>query len=84
VSDPEIPTDLEEEVTDDGVFQVVQEGHSAVYDALPQGETFNRIWRETAYQADFTIEFAHIGFLTLGEAQRLLEHLRLTTGRCAR
>jgi SAM-dependent methyltransferase len=80
VSDPEIPADLDESVTDVGVFQAVQEGYSAVYDALPQGETFNRIWRETAYQADFPIEFAHIGFLTLGEAQQLLDHLDLAQG----
>jgi hypothetical protein len=80
VSDPEIPIDFDEGVTDEGVFQAVQEGYSAVYDALPKGQTFNRIWRETAYEADFPIEFAHIGFLTLGEAQRLLDHLGLSTG----
>jgi SAM-dependent methyltransferase len=80
VSDPEIPTDLDEGVTEDGVFEAVQEGYSAVYDALPQGQTFNRIWREAAYRGDFPIEFAHIGFLTLSEAQRLLDHLGLAPG----
>jgi SAM-dependent methyltransferase len=80
VNDPEIPPGPEDDVTEDGVFMAVQEGYSAVYDALPQGQTFNRIWRETAYQADFPIEFAHIGFLTLGEAQRLLDHLDLAPG----
>lgn len=80
VSGPEIPPGLDDEVTGDGVFQAVQEGYSAVYDALPQGQTFNRIWRETAYKADFPIEFAHIGFLTLGEAQRLLDLLGVAPG----
>jgi SAM-dependent methyltransferase len=80
VNDPEIPPGLGDHVTKDGVFQIVQEGYSAVYDALPQGQTFNRIWRETAYHAEFPIEFAHIGFLTLGEAQRLLDHLGLARG----
>jgi SAM-dependent methyltransferase len=80
VSDPKIPIGFGDDVTHDGVFQAVQEGYEAVYDALPQGQTFNRIWRETAYQSDFPIEFAHIGFLTLGEAQKLLDHLRLASG----
>jgi SAM-dependent methyltransferase len=80
VSDAEISLGLDDDVTADGVFKAVQEGYSAVYDALPQGQTFSRIWRETAYQADFPIEFAHIGFLTLTEAQRLLDHLNLAEG----
>jgi SAM-dependent methyltransferase len=80
VTEPEIPPGLDDDVTEDGVFQAVRKGYSAVYDALPQGQTFNRIWRDTAYQADFPIEFAHIGFLTLGEAQRLLDHLGLAPG----
>jgi SAM-dependent methyltransferase len=80
VSDPEVPPGLDDDVTADGVFQAVQEGYSAVYEALPQGQTFNSIWRDTAYRADFPIEFAHIGFLTLSEAQRLIDHLRLKPG----
>jgi SAM-dependent methyltransferase len=80
VGDPDIPAGLDDGVTADGVFRAVQKGYSAVYDALPQGHTFNRIWRETAYQADFPIEFAHIGFLTLSEAQRLTDHLGLAPG----
>jgi SAM-dependent methyltransferase len=80
VSEPGIPTGLDDDVTEDGVFQAVQEGYSAVYEALPQGETFSRIWRETAYRADFPIEFAHIGFLTLGEARRLLSSIGLAPG----
>ena len=65
-----------EDVTDTGVFQSVLDGYTAVYDALPNGETFNRIWREMAYRGEFPIEFAHIGFLTLTEA----EHLRSSLG----
>jgi ubiquinone/menaquinone biosynthesis C-methylase UbiE len=77
VSEPETPPGLDDDVTADGVFKAVQEGYSAVYNALPQGKTFNRIWRATAYEADFPIEFAHIGFLTLSEAQRLVDNLDL-------
>jgi SAM-dependent methyltransferase len=80
VSDPDIPTDLNNDVTGDGVFQAVQDGYQAVYDALPQGETFNHIWRETAYRAEFPVEFAHIGFLTLTEARQMLGYLDVTSG----
>ncbi len=59
------------------MFHVVRDGYEAVYDALPQGETFGRIWRDNAYRGEFPIEFAHIGFLTLTEAQRLLGGLDL-------
>jgi SAM-dependent methyltransferase len=65
------------DVTDSGVFQAVLDGYDAVYDALPRGETFNRLWRENAYEADFPEEFAHIGFLTVPEAQQMRELLRI-------
>jgi len=68
------------DVTDDGVFHAVRDGYEAVYDALPQGETFGRIWRDNAYRGEFPIEFAHIGFLTLTEAQRLLDLLVVPRG----
>jgi ubiquinone/menaquinone biosynthesis C-methylase UbiE len=80
VKDPEIPTDLGNAITEDGVFHAVQDGYEAVYDALPQGQTFSRIWREMAYQAQFPVEFAHIGFLTLTEARRVVELLDLAPG----
>ena len=67
----------EDDVSEDGVFNVVRDGYEAVYDALPQGKTFGRIWRERAYGGEFPIEFAHIGFLTLTEAQRLVDGLDL-------
>ena len=67
-------------VSGDGVFETVREGYEAVYEALPNGPTFNRIWRELAYGADFPIELAHIGFLTLPEAERVLELLRIPAG----
>ena len=66
-----------EDVTTDGVFHAVRDGYEAVYDALPSGETFNRIWRTNAYHAEFPIEFAHIGFLTETEGRRLVELLGL-------
>jgi SAM-dependent methyltransferase len=64
-------------ISADGVFDAVREGYEAVYDALPQGETFNRIWREHAYRGEFPIEFAHIGFLTETEGRRLLDLLHI-------
>ena len=54
------------------MFDAVRAGYEAVYTALPWSDTFNRLWRSNAYRGDFPAEFAHIGFLTLGEAQRLL------------
>ncbi|HEU5392302.1 MAG TPA: class I SAM-dependent methyltransferase [Streptosporangiaceae bacterium] len=72
---PKLPADLSDAVTGGGVFQVVRDGYDAVYDALPRGETFTRIWRDKAYGGDFPAEFAHIGFLTVSEARRMLELL---------
>jgi SAM-dependent methyltransferase len=71
---------LSEDVTAGGVFRAVLEGYDAVYDALPRGETFNRLWRMNAYCGDFPEQFAHIGFLTAGEAQRLRGLLRIRPG----
>jgi ubiquinone/menaquinone biosynthesis C-methylase UbiE len=77
MSDPAAPGD---EVTGNGVFRAVLEGYDAVYDALPRGETFNRLWRMNAYDGDFPEQFAHIGFLTVPEAQRLRELLQIRPG----
>ena len=66
-----------DDVTGTGVFQAVLDGYDAVYDALPRGETFNRLWRANAYGGDFPLEFAHIGFLTVAEAQRMRELLQI-------
>jgi ubiquinone/menaquinone biosynthesis C-methylase UbiE len=68
------------DVTGDGVFLAVKDGYDAVYDALPRGQTFCRLWREHAYGEDFPLEFAHIGFLTLGEARDLVERLSIGAG----
>jgi hypothetical protein len=71
MSDPAAPGPLDglsEDVTADGVFRAVLEGYDAVYDALPRGETFNRLWRMNAYDGGFPEQFAHIGFLTVPEA----------------
>ena len=77
------PAPLSPELSDDvaeGAFSAVREGYEAVYDALGASETFNRIWRDTAYGGQFPAEFAHIGFLTITEAERLLEGLGLRPG----
>ena len=83
MSDPAAPGPLDglsEDVTADGVFGAVLEGYDAVYDALPRGETFNRLWRLNAYDGGFPEQFAHIGFLTAPEAQRLRELLQIRPG----
>lgn len=71
---------LPDDVTDTGVFLAVLEGYEAVYEALPRSQTFNRLWQANAYNGDFPEEFAHIGFLTVPEAQRLRELLSLEPG----
>jgi hypothetical protein len=48
--------------------------------APARSTTFNRIWLTNAYRDDFPEEFAHISFLTLGEARRLLERLAIGEG----
>ncbi|MGH9244306.1 MAG: SAM-dependent methyltransferase [Acidimicrobiales bacterium] len=72
--------DVPNDVTDDGVFHAVRDGYQAVFEALPNGASFNRIWRDSAYHGQFPIDFAHIGFLTLTEAHRLVELLGLAPG----
>jgi SAM-dependent methyltransferase len=77
---PGAPDAPSEDVTDNGMFRAVLEGYDAVYDALPRGETFNRLWRINAYYGDFPEEFAHIGFLTVPEARRLRGLLPIRPG----
>ncbi len=71
---------MTDDVTGTGVFQIVLDGYDAIYDALPTGQTFNRLWRANAYGGEFPDEFAHIGFFTVTEAQRMGELLQLGTG----
>ena len=71
---------LTDDVTDTGVFRVVLDGYDSIYYALPRGETFSRLWRTNAYGGEFPEEFAHIGFLTVAEAQRMRGLLQLGTG----
>jgi SAM-dependent methyltransferase len=71
---------LTDDVTGTGVFQVVLDGYDSIYDALPRGEIFSRLWRTNAYGGEFPEEFAHIGFLKVAEAQRMRELLQLGTG----
>jgi SAM-dependent methyltransferase len=56
----------------DGVFDAVRAGYDAVYSALPASDTFSQLWRSNAYRDEFPAEFAHIGFLTVTDARRLL------------
>jgi SAM-dependent methyltransferase len=76
---PESPG-LSDEVTDEGVFQAVVDGYDAVYDASARSATFNHVWRTTAYRGEFPEEFAHISFLTLGEARRARDLLGIREG----
>jgi SAM-dependent methyltransferase len=71
---------LTDDVTGSGVFRAVLDGYDAVYDALPRGETFSRLWRTHAYRNDFPAQYAHIGFLTVPEAQRMRELLQIRPG----
>lgn len=80
MSGPAVPGGLGDDVVGGGVFRAVLEGYDAVYDALPRSVTFNRLWRMNAYGGDFPEQFAHIGFLTAGEGQRLRELLRIRPG----
>lgn len=80
MSDPQALGAVGDEVTEHGVFGAVLEGYDAVYEALPRGETFSRLWRTNAYGSEFPAEFAHIGFLTLSEAQRLRQLLQVGSG----
>ncbi len=77
MSEPGVPGVTGDNVMEHGVFGAVLEGYDAVYEALPRGETFNRLWRMNAYGGDFPEAFAHIGFLTVPEAQRLRHLLRV-------
>jgi hypothetical protein len=78
MSDPAAADAPGDDVMGDGVFRAVLGGYDAVYDALPRGETFDRLWRMNPYHGEFPEPFAHIGFLTAGEARRLhgMLHIR--------
>ena len=83
MSEPGEPSrivDVSDDVSDNGVFETVRDGYDAVYRVLGQSQTFARIWRANAYGADFPEEFAHISFLTLSEAGRLLGLLGIREG----
>jgi ubiquinone/menaquinone biosynthesis C-methylase UbiE len=67
-------------VSDSGVLETVRDGYDAVYDSLPRSDTFERIWRANAYRGEFPEELAHISFLVLTEARRLLGLLGLADG----
>ena len=72
--------DLGNDVADDGVFETVRDAYEAVYETVADSPTFNRIWRANAYHGEFPEEFAHISFLTVAEARRLVDLLALGAG----
>jgi SAM-dependent methyltransferase len=75
-----VPPGSADAVSDSGVLETVRDGYDAVYDALPRSDTFERIWRTNAYRGEFPEELAHISFLVLTEARRLLDLLGLAEG----
>jgi SAM-dependent methyltransferase len=75
-----LPPESTDAVTETSVVETVRDAYDAVYGALPRSDTFNRIWRTNAYRGEFPAEYAHISFLTLAEARRLLDLLELTDG----
>jgi SAM-dependent methyltransferase len=58
----------------------VASGYDAVYEGIPRSPTFERIWRAHSCGPDYPWEFGHISFLTVPEATRLGESLRLSAG----
>jgi SAM-dependent methyltransferase len=79
-SPPDERAPADDAVTESGVFEAVRDGYDAVYGALPRSRTFHRLWRTNAYGGEFPAEFAHLGFLTLTEARRVLDLLQLGPG----
>ena len=77
---PAEPGNVSNDVAQEGVFEAVRDAYDAVYDVLAGSPTFNRIWRTNAYRGEFPEAFAHISFLTLDEARRMLELLRVDAG----
>jgi ubiquinone/menaquinone biosynthesis C-methylase UbiE len=59
----------------------VASGYDAVYAALPNSPTLQRLWREHACGTDFPAEFYHISFVTLSELRRMASELRVGPGK---
>lgn len=74
---PDHPGQLPNDVSDDGVFNVVVEGYDSVYPAVAASHTFRQLWAEHACGGAFPPEFAHISFLTFDELQAMADHLTL-------
>jgi len=61
-------------------MDIVSAGYDAVYTAMPSAPTLQRLWREHACGRDFPPDFYHISFVTLDEARRIADELRLEPG----
>lgn len=64
----------------DDTVERIANGYDAVYSAIPDSPTFERIWREQALGADYPAGFEHISFLTFEEMQEMSAALALTSG----
>ena len=59
---------------------LVAAGYDAVYAAMPDSPTLQRIWREQASGVDFPEGFDHISFVTSSQLSRMARELRLSNG----
>lgn len=59
---------------------LVEAGYDAVYAAMPNSPTLQRLWREHAAGLDFPEDFAHISFVTISQLSRMARELRLSPG----
>ena len=59
----------------------VAAGYDAVYAAMPNSPTLQRIWREQACGVDFPEAFYHISFVTRAELLRMAGELRVAPGK---
>lgn len=59
---------------------LVAEGYDAVYAGGADSHTLQDIWLRLACGTDFPVEFSHISFLTLAEAQRFARESGLAEG----
>lgn len=66
-------------MTDTDVERIAQ-GYDAVYAAIPNSPTFDRLWREHSLGDDYPRGFEHISFLPLPELRGMAAALNLGAG----